>query len=1039
MRSRAVPVFLLILGLLGCQALHPAAPIAPTSPDRSRTALEARAVRGRVDFASERSAQALPGDVVNAATVSFIDTSSNATVATGKTDAAGAFTLGLGSYNPVTGGTYVLEAVKGLNNQAAGGSAVRFRTILQWNGTAWLSCTNGAVGGTIVIDALTTALAIESSLDAADVPPAQTIGKVDVATSPASLKATPGPYANHPDSEIDQLAADLLANLGANVDPVASVPAISPTISSFTPTSGPLGGLVAITGAGFSPVLAGNTVTLNGTSAQVLLATPTSLVVIVPSGATSGPIRVTTGRGSATGASFTVGASVGSLSIAGFSPTEGRAGTVVTLTGQFGTGTATPSVRFNGVPAAVTAWAPTSMTIAAPVGATPGPISVQSGTVTAASEASFDQWAGEVGLLNQIYSANGSGAPYQLPGNVAYEQIVQAGNHVYVIGGYHNSGQNLSDVYMLPIQADGSLGQAVRVSSLNTARRGAPSFASGGYLFCMGGTAASYLTSIERAAINADGTLGPWVTLGVTMPTARYALPALCRGSDVYLVSGASSSGDSTTIDRWTVDGSGNISLAGTYNFTISGAPAKIDWNAGAVLGSSLVLVGGRLNGAYSSQTIRLPINADGSVGDGTAAPYNLPQTEYAPGQLGVVGSNVYVWGGYNGATSLYTSNVYHAPFDATTGQLTGTWVQDPSLNATSSVILGVAPLTNTNRLWAIGGGDQNWTGTIQTTTAKGDGSLEPWSTYGGMTYWREGAAIRVFGNKAWLLGGYGRTTNGSSAYITSTEYFPIEADGTLGPSTVGPSLNFAHYNGGYFSANGYVYVTSGYTGGTREPSVERARINGDGTIGPFVTLSSALVIPRHAQADAVVGDYYYVFGGALNGGGLTNTIERCRINSDGSLGPFQVLPQVLPEASAHMRAAVVGKYVYLVGQYTGSATSNVYGAPIYTDGSIGTFARGPSLLTAVYQPTVAPIGNYLYAFGGFQSDGQSIVQRIGLNPDGTLSSAGWSYVSSSRSILPYATSYVRDVALYGNNLYLFGGYISGVDPILKLAQGTVR
>ena len=82
---------------------------------------------------------------------------------------------------------------------------------------------------------------------------------------------------------------------------------VSPTITSFTPTSGVAETTVIITGTNFSTTASANTVTFNGTTATVSSATATQLTVAVPSGATTGKIAVTENSVSATSASdFTV-------------------------------------------------------------------------------------------------------------------------------------------------------------------------------------------------------------------------------------------------------------------------------------------------------------------------------------------------------------------------------------------------------------------------------------------------------------------------------------------------------------------------------------------------------------------------------------------------------------------------------------------------------------------------------------------------------------------------------------------------------------
>jgi len=69
----------------------------------------------------------------------------------------------------------------------------------------------------------------------------------------------------------------------------------APTITSFTPASGPVGASVTISGANFNAVAAGNIVFFGATMATVTSASATSLTVTVPIGATYQPISVLNG------------------------------------------------------------------------------------------------------------------------------------------------------------------------------------------------------------------------------------------------------------------------------------------------------------------------------------------------------------------------------------------------------------------------------------------------------------------------------------------------------------------------------------------------------------------------------------------------------------------------------------------------------------------------------------------------------------------------------------------------------------------------
>jgi Calx-beta domain/FG-GAP-like repeat/Galactose oxidase, central domain/Kelch motif len=98
------------------------------------------------------------------------------------------------------------------------------------------------------------------------------------------------------------------------VDVVVSGPA-GPHVDAFSPPSGLVGASVSIFGRNF----AGTTrVAFNGTTASYVEISPTNLMAVVPAGATTGPISVTTAFGVGTSAtSFTVvpGLSVGDVTV----------------------------------------------------------------------------------------------------------------------------------------------------------------------------------------------------------------------------------------------------------------------------------------------------------------------------------------------------------------------------------------------------------------------------------------------------------------------------------------------------------------------------------------------------------------------------------------------------------------------------------------------------------------------------------------------------------------------------------------------------
>ena len=163
-----------------------------------------------------------------------------------------------------------------------------------------------------------------------------------------------------------------------------------PTITSFSPTSGPVGTTVIISGTNFSTTPANNTVTLNGIAATVITSSSTSITVTVPAGASTGPIAVAVAGTTVTSSTnFTV-TTVLLPTIISFTPNSGPIGTTVTIIGtNFSTVLADNTVQFNGTSAVVTASTATTITVTVSTGATTGKITVTVASSTVTSSGDF--------------------------------------------------------------------------------------------------------------------------------------------------------------------------------------------------------------------------------------------------------------------------------------------------------------------------------------------------------------------------------------------------------------------------------------------------------------------------------------------------------------------------------------------------------------------------------------------------------------------------------------------------------------------------
>ena len=221
---------------------------------------------------------------------------------------------------------------------------------------------------------------------------------------------------------------------GPGFDAAISCVTGTPTVDSFTPTTGPFGTSVVLTGTNFTGATA---VTFNGTPASgFVVNSPTQITVPVPVGATAGRIGVTTGIGTGSSTSYFTPSPP---TVSSFSPTSGSSGTSVVLTGLGFIGAT--NITFNGMTTATYVGSSTvpnfvvnsntQITVTVPTGATTGPIRVTTPNGTATSATSFitdNYWfpPAITSCTGTLYNLGGPGGGYGLPAGTTTTTLTPA-------------------------------------------------------------------------------------------------------------------------------------------------------------------------------------------------------------------------------------------------------------------------------------------------------------------------------------------------------------------------------------------------------------------------------------------------------------------------------------------------------------------------------------------------------------------------------------------------------------------------------------
>ncbi|MNW99314.1 Kelch motif protein [compost metagenome] len=302
-------------------------------------------------------------------------------------------------------------------------------------------------------------------------------------------------------------------------------------------------------------------------------------------------------------------------------------------------------------------------------------------------------------------------------------------------------------------------------------------------------------------------------------------------------------------------------------------------------------------------------------------------------------------------------------------------------------------------------------------------GTLGTFVSHGVLPYALDRSAAFQVGNKLYLLGG--STSNGGPPTGVTKQILvaTISETGELGTFTELSGRTLVTARCGHFATRvgDYLYVIGGlsYDENTAMASVERARITPEGDLEAFAIVpGSALNTPRGLFTGLNTGTYVYAIGGKV---GYLQTVERAKIQADGSLGPFVTDPIRLETGRMTAAGVWIGTNFYVIGGETHAATQlrTIERATLKPDGTLGAFTMDNRLLSRPRNRMgVAALANVMYFFGGYDNGFLSQIDSTTIQPDDTLGAfsfaGGTQLVTGLENGITFMTS---------SSVYYIGGY----------------
>lgn len=289
----------------------------------------------------------------------------------------------------------------------------------------------------------------------------------------------------------------------------------------------------------------------------------------------------------------------------------------------------------------------------------------------------------------------------------------------------------------------------------------------------------------------------------------------------------------------------------------------------------------------------------------------------------------------------------------------------------------------------------------------------------------RAGTASVIVKDKIYLIGG----VDGKN-FVNFTEYAQINKDGTLGPWKRGTSL---HEERGFMEAvvhGDYVYVVGGGNGEFGHNllrTVERAQIQPDGTLGWWERVKSTMVVARRCSKIIATDKRMYSFGGF--GGVLLDSVEYAEFQPDGSLGEWQLDPEVMTIPRYVNSVKKKDDRFFVIGGHDrvkGVGITDVEWTRYTSAGNTEKWQATTPMLQGRYGHSSVDYGDVMYAIGGLSgAEYLDSIEYTKIGKDGALDA--WKF--STPIDQPRANF---STIIYDGRLYVIGGtnrdgYLSSV------------
>lgn len=245
-----------------------------------------------------------------------------------------------------------------------------------------------------------------------------------------------------------------------------------------------------------------------------------------------------------------------------------------------------------------------------------------------------------------------------LPYNSYWSGGASQGNKIYSLGGTQYPPQtSIDNSIYATVDDSGNISNWQTITPLPSRLSKGAAAISGNYIYFSGGWTdneqpSSASNKVYYSEINSDGSLGVW-NVTTNLPDITYGHKMIEHNNFLYVIGGWNSNGRSSTVLRAQINSDGTL---GSWQ-TMASLPTPREMLGAVIFNNYIIVVGGGSNNGLTDSTYFTVINNDNSLEPWETSTQILP-ANHCCGDLTINSDYLYlIGGGYEGEG--YTSKVY--------------------------------------------------------------------------------------------------------------------------------------------------------------------------------------------------------------------------------------------------------------------------------------------------------------------------------------------------------------------------------------------